>query len=97
MASTKSKRAGVVAGLAASLTLMMGGTAFASSPNPANPGEIPGSTYATVVAIVADNSHLLSVPASSPTPTADPSNPGEIPGSTYATVVTLVADNSHLL
>ena len=59
MASTKSKRAGVVAVLAASLALMMGGTAFASSPNPANPGEIPGSTYATVVTLVADNSRLL--------------------------------------
>jgi len=97
MVSTKSKRAGVVAVLGASLTLMMGGTAFASSPNPANPGEIPGSTYAAVVSLVADNSRLMSAPASSPTPTADPSNPGEIPGSTYAAVVTLVADNSRLL
>jgi hypothetical protein len=59
MDSTKSKRAGVVAVLAASMTLMMGGTAFASSPNPANPGEIPGSTYATVVNLVADNTPLL--------------------------------------
>jgi hypothetical protein len=63
MGSTKCKRAGVVAVLAASLTIMMGGTAFASSPstnvNPASPGEIPGSTYATVVTILADNTPLL--------------------------------------
>ena len=61
MGSTKIKRAGVVAVLAASLTIMLGGTAFASSPtvDPKNPGEIPGSTYATVVSIIADNTHLL--------------------------------------
>ena len=64
MGSTKCRRAGVVAALAASLTIMMGGTAFASSlssptVNPANPGEIPGSTYATVVTLIADNTHLL--------------------------------------
>jgi hypothetical protein len=61
MGTTNGKRAGVVAVLAASVTIMLGGTAFASSPtvDPKNPGEIPGSTYATVVTIVADNTHLL--------------------------------------
>ena len=61
MGSTKCKRAGVVAVLATSLTIMMGGAAFASSPSvdPKNPGELPGSTYATVVTIVADNTPLL--------------------------------------
>lgn len=64
MGSTKCRRAGVVAALAASLT-MMGGTAFASSSAPAdyqepvNPGGLLGGIYATMVTTIADNSRYM--------------------------------------
>ena len=63
MASMKCKRAGVVAVLAASLT-MMGGAAFASPAptgyqEPVNPGGLLGGAYADVVTVIADNSHLM--------------------------------------